>query len=102
MPIFNVTLAREVIEEITVVVEAESVEDLKGPTPNAFYEQVASKKKLSDWKSTVNDVWLQEEKPSRKKQPELVVQRNKEGRFEVKPSVDVRQVLMFKEEESNA
>lgn len=104
MPIFKVTLAREVIESIDLYVEADNLHDLFGPSPTAFYDQIIQKKKPSDWHADVNDVWLQEETESRKKQPELIVQRNSEGDFVVKQYVDARQTEMFpeKEEKKNA
>ena len=99
MPIFNVTIGREVIEKITVAVEADSISDIRGLRGAAYYELIAPKKNLSDWISQVNDVWLDEEKDSRKKQAELVVKRNDNNELEVKIWEDPRQIRMFPKED---
>lgn len=97
MPIFNVTIGREIIETVTVAVEADAFPALRDIPVDKYYELLAPIKKLSQWSATINDIWIDDVQESHKKNAELTFKDNKLTVYE-----DPRQIKMFPEEKENA
>jgi len=103
MPVFNVKIIRETVDEITVPIEAASRDAITEKClPSFIYEGINHIKKIGDWRVVQNDIDVDDESVMETDEHAQLVLGSVDDkptlkRAPKKPYVDPRQVKMFKE-----
>jgi len=104
MPIFDVLVTRDVIETITVQVEAAREEDIKNLDTHQIYDPVADDFHVRKWGAEVETTEFEVVDTSTKKRAHYFVYAAEEGKLQLvpvpkPPKVDPRQLDMFPQKE---
>ena len=104
MPAFTVVIQREIVEEITVVVEAETEENITNDClSSVIYEGVAAVKNPKHWDAVVDELWLDPDRVDiTRKRPEFKLEKIDDDWVLLvlpkKPKIDPRQLPLLQEE----
>jgi len=104
MPTFKVTVQREIVKEITVLVEAETLEELTMQCPSSIiYGSIAAQRPADSWNTVIDDLWFDTDRVERtRKKPEYILGRiDNDWTFEKalnNPAVDPLQLSLLPED----